>query len=130
MKLSNKQRKIIKNSKNAKFYSIVDELNLPRVTVCIIKKKKYFSRGISICSMDTALPDPQEGYFRSWKNAMRAMNRGIDSYPIMRLEAFNVINSLKSTLWADNWGSRSMFDILPNNGIEKKFFKCMENEAS
>lgn len=130
MQLTNKQRKMIRNAKNAKFYSIVDELNLPRATVCIVMDKKHFSRGIALCSMTTILPDPAEGYFLAWKNAMRANNRGTDCHPIMRQEAFDVIKNLKSTLWIDSWEFRSMFDVLPDNGIEKKFFKCLEAEAA
>jgi hypothetical protein len=91
--------------------------------------KKHFSRGIALCSMTTALPDPAEGYFLSWKNAMRAINRGTDSHPIMREEALDVIGNLKSILWMPDWKFRSMFDVLPDNGIEKKFFKCLENQA-
>ena len=125
---TNKQKNIIKKLKNAKFYSIVDELNLPRVTVCIVRHKDHFARGLALCSVYTALPDPFEGYFLSWKNAMRAMNRGCDCHLIQNPKAINVINSLKSTLWHDNWTHRAMFDILPNNGIEKKFFSCLKND--
>lgn len=130
MQLTNKQKKIIKNVKNAKFYSIVDEFNLPRATICIILHKNHFARGIALCSMTTALPDPSEGYFLSWKNAMRAIMRATDSHPIIRDEAFDVIKNLKSTLWMDDWPCRSMFDVVADNGIEKKFFKCLEHEAS
>ena len=122
--LTNKQRNIVRKSKNAKFYFIPDEVNLPRVTVCIAKSGDHYARGLALCSVKT-IPDPIEGSFVAWKSAMRAFKEGVDTRPILRDEAIDVIKSLKSTLWLDDWDCRGQFDVLPANGIEKKLFKCL-----
>ena len=59
--LTRKQKAIINKSKDAQFYFINDDLNLPRGTVCIIKSGQYFARGIALCSMSTKLPVPEKG---------------------------------------------------------------------
>jgi hypothetical protein len=121
--LSNKQRKI---ARKANVYYIPDGLNLPRVTVCIVCRNKVFSRGLALCSVKT-IPDPLEGAFFAWKNAMRAANKERDDRLILRDEAIEVIKSLKSTLWTDKWDCRAQYNIEPENGIEKKMFKKYES---
>ena len=125
--LTRKQKAIINKSKDAKFYFINDDLNLPRGTVCIIKSGQYFARGIALCSMSTKLPVPEKGCFYAWRNAMRALNRKVNDLPILRDEAFEVIHKFKSKLWCDHWEAKAIFDASPDNGMEKRFFKILEN---
>lgn len=125
--MTKKRKAIIRNCKNAKFYFISDKENLPRGTVCIMKEGDKFARGIALCSISTKFPDSEEGCFHAWACAKRAMNVGGDDHLITRPEAFEVIKSLKSiSCWNDAWEYRCQFDVLPDNGVEKKIFKCLE----
>jgi hypothetical protein len=131
MPLTCQQKKLVRKArnKNAKFYFIIDADNLPRGTVCLVKEQNIVSRGIALCSMKTSLPDPLEGCFFAWKCAMRAMSKGTDSHEILRPEAYEVIDNFKSKLWRD-FNYRSMFDVLPANGVEEKLFKKLSAETN
>jgi hypothetical protein len=118
-----KQKSIVRKDKHSRFYFLTDDQNLPRATVCLTKEDDLISRGIALCSMKTDFPNPEEGCFRAWKCAKLATSIEQNHYQICRVEAQQVVDSLTSQMWKDEFTHRAMFDILPANTAETKLFK-------
>lgn len=113
--------------KRVKYYYLRDELDKPRVTVCVIKGDDgKISRGLSLCSfLDN--PCKKEGRQKAYGRALKAFfNR--QSYDLLEdnLFAEDVLGSVCN--WWSDYNAKSEFDVTPTE-LETKLFTSRSERA-
>ena len=85
---------------NQKFYYLRDCNNRPIVTVCLMRKKGNYARGVSICSLKDN-PNKKTGRNIAKGMATKALKRKMNSEMMARAEVWAV---LEDFLTPDDWG--------------------------
>ena len=111
------------------FYFIRDEDHKPVITVCLLVDCTLVTpfiaaRGVAICS-DLDTPCTKQDIWKSngpgiaKRRAWKAWKNGHDMYPIVREEAYNVLDKIK---FLDSWEDVQFEDIFDYKASYKPIF--------